>query len=237
MKHIAAALTLTLTLAFAASPFFTDPFTGFRADQRPIPQINPPIQPAGYAFAIWGLIYTWLIVSAVFGLWKRPQNAQWNKARAPLILSLAVGVPWLAIANASAIWATLSIFWMAGFAIAALIRAPIKDRWWLQAPIALYAGWLTAASCVSLVTTMAGYGILFDGYSWAFIGILAALAISLGTFRACPSAPEYLAAVIWALIGVMVANNMERLAITSLAGLGIVVLLGAIVTNIRPRKS
>ncbi len=50
-------MTLTLTLAFFAAPFLTEPFSGFRDDQLPVPQSNPPLQPAGYAFAIWGVIY------------------------------------------------------------------------------------------------------------------------------------------------------------------------------------
>lgn len=237
MRHLSAPLTLALSLAFAASPFFTDPFTGFRAEQLPVPQIDPPIQPAGYAFAIWGLIYGWLIVSAVFGLLRRAQDAHWTAARAPLMPSLAIGVPWLAIANASAIWASLSIFAMALFAIAALLRAPKTDRWWFQAPVALYAGWLTAATCVSLATTLAGYGILFDALGWAFIGILLALIIALVTFRARPNAPEYLAAVIWALLGIMLANGAALLSVTALAGAGLAVLLGAIALTLRPGRS
>ena len=47
MKHLSAILVLVLTGTFLASPLFTSPFAGFRADQLPIPQINPPVQPAG----------------------------------------------------------------------------------------------------------------------------------------------------------------------------------------------
>ena len=90
-----------------------------------------------------------------YGLWHRREADDWHRARLPLITSLGVGVPWLAIANASAIWATITIFAMAGFAIWALLSAPARDRWWFQAPTGLYAGWLTAASFVSLGSTMA----------------------------------------------------------------------------------
>ena len=228
MKHTIAPLTLALTLAFALSPALTDPFSGFTPDQLPIAQIDPPIQPAGYAFAIWGLIYAWLIVSAVFGVWKRAKDDDWNAARLPLIASLAVGVPWLAIANASAIWATITICWMAVSAILALLRAPTRDRWWLQAPIAIYAGWLTAAFCVSLGTILAGYGVIFDSFGWAVVGILIALTLALTTYRMRKNAPEYLAVVIWALIGIIVANGAAQIWISGLAGAGIAVLITAI---------
>jgi len=66
-----AILTLLVAVAFVVSPLISEPFTGFRADQLPIAQVDPPVQPAGYAFAIWGLLYLWLLVSAVYGVIKR----------------------------------------------------------------------------------------------------------------------------------------------------------------------
>ena len=54
-------------LFFAASPFLSEGFNGFAPDQFPVPQDDPPVQPAGYAFSIWGVIYLWLIVGTGFG--------------------------------------------------------------------------------------------------------------------------------------------------------------------------
>lgn len=224
MKPLLAYLTLALSVAFAAAPLVSGDFTGFSAGQLPIPQIDPPVQPAGYAFAIWGPIYLWLIVSSVFGLLRRSADPDWNAARVPLCMSLGVGVPWLVIAQVSAIWATITIFVMAATAIAALHRTPVRDRWWLRAPIALYAGWLTAASFVSLATTLAGYGILFDAYGWAFAGIAGALTVAIATYRRT-AAPVYFASIIWALIGIMAANGMTNFLVTALAITGIIVLI------------
>ncbi|PRY80308.1 TspO/MBR family protein [Yoonia maritima] len=229
MKNMRAILTLILTLTFVGSPFLTSPFSGFTADQLPIPQIKPPIQPAGYAFAIWGVIYVWLVVSAAYGLWKHKDDPRWDRARAPLIVSLAVGTPWLAIANTSAIWATILIFVMMITAIMALLRTP-NDRWTFQAPIGLYAGWLTAASFVSLGSTAAGYGILTDQLGWAYIGIICALIVTLTTMRHSRR-PAYGLAVVWALVGIVVANGTAPLGVSILAGIGAVVLLGLSVAS------
>lgn len=237
MKHAAALLILALTLAFAISPAFTDPFSGYRPDQLPIPQTDPPIQPAGYAFAIWGLIYAWLIVSAVYGLWRRPADAGWARVRLPLGLSLALGVPWLAIANASPVWATVVIFGMMGAAVAALIRSPAQDRWWLRAPVAIYAGWLTAASFVSLGATAAGHGLLTGPVGWAFIGIGGALAVALAVLRAVRGAgrgaPEYGLTLIWALAGIAARNGAALPAVTTLALAGAVTVAVAAVLSAR----
>lgn len=227
MKNIYAWLTLILTATFVVSPALTNPFMGFTADQLPYPQIDPPVQPAGYAFAIWGLIYGWLVVSAVFGVWQRADSPSWDYVRAPLIVSLAVGTPWLAIANASAIWATFTIFIMAAAAIVAFIRAPKLDRWWLQAPVGIYAGWLTAASFVSLGSTAAGYGIVLGSLGWAYLAIILALCVSLAVIARKPAAPEYGLTVIWALVGIIVANMDGAVSVMALAAAGILVVAGA----------
>jgi len=224
MSYIKAALTAFFTGTFVISPALTDPFSGFRADQLPVPQIEPPVQPAGYAFAIWGLIYGWLVVSAVYGLWKRVDDPGWNKARPALIVSLAVGTPWLAVANTSAIWATILIFVMAAGAIIALILAPTQDRWLFRVPVGIYAGWLTAASFVSLGSTSAGYGLLTDQLGWAYIGIIGALLISSMVINQTKSA-GYGLTVVWALTAITVANGADTWTVSALAGLGAVVVL------------
>ncbi|MGJ8588011.1 MAG: hypothetical protein ACSHXW_07640 [Yoonia sp.] len=230
MKQIYALLTLIFSVTFVVSPAFTSPFSGFREDQLPIPQIDPPVQPEGYAFAIWGLIYAWLVVSAIFGIIKHADDATWDRARKPLIASLAVGTPWLAVANASAVWATILIFVMAVTAIMALLRAPQKDRWWFKVPVGIYAGWLTAASFVSLGSTSAGYGIMTDAQGWAYLGIIGALIAAAPVLWRAKS-PAYGLTVIWALVAIIVANGMGNWTVSALAAAGVVILLGLITTS------
>ena len=220
---IYAILTAIFAASFIISPAFTS-FTGFEANQLPIPQVDPPIQPAGYAFSIWGLIYGWLIVSAVFGLWKRGDDPAWDRARPFLILSFMIGTPWLYVATQNPVLATIMIIAMAATAIIALLRAPEFDRWWFQAPVAIYAGWLTAASFVSIGSTMAGYGIIFGSLGWAYAGIVGALVVSLGVYFQ-RRAPEYLLAIIWALVGIIVANQGTEASVVWLAQGGIAALL------------
>ncbi len=232
MKHLKAWFTLVVTITFVASPAFTSPFSGFQADQLPIPQINPPVQPAGYAFSIWGLIYGWLVVSAVYGVLRRRTDVSWDAVRTWLAASLALGTPWLAVANRSAIWATVLIFAMAATAIVALLRSPDTDSGWLRSPVSVYAGWLTAASFVSLGSTAAGYGLLTGSLGWAFLGIACALLVAVLVQRAKPRAPLFGATVIWALVGIMVANGKEPLGVTLLAGAGLLV-LGSLLSSQR----
>lgn len=199
-------LTLLAAVGFALSPLLTPGFNGFEAGQFPVPQDNPPVQPAGYAFSIWGLIYLWLIAAAVVGLRKHPTEPEWQAMRPALILSLGSGLFWLAVAQVSVPWATALIFFMLATALAALLRAGDGDRLWLREPIGLYAGWLTAASSVSVGLMLAGYGVT-GATTAALLGLSLALIITLAIHLIRPESAAYTAGVLWALIGVIVANN------------------------------
>ncbi|MFY9212925.1 MAG: hypothetical protein WAO69_17565 [Aestuariivita sp.] len=97
-------------LAFGLSSLVVPDFGGFDADQFPIPQEDPAVQPAGYAFAIWGVIYLWLFVGAVYGLSRRATAEDWAEMRPYLVLSLVVGAGWLPVAKMSALAAAVLIW-------------------------------------------------------------------------------------------------------------------------------
>lgn len=215
-----AVLVLCATIAFVSSPLWTSGFGGFDPNRYPIPQIDPPVQPAGYAFSIWGPIYLWLLVSAGFGLVKRSDVPGWDGPRWPLTISLAVGAPWISVAVLSPVWATVMIWIMLVSALIALFRMPGQDHAWLAAPVALYAGWLTAASFVATSLLGAGYGVAMGEVGWAWAGLLAALATGIAIQRALPGRPLYGAAICWALVAVAVQNWGADWALVMLAILG-----------------
>ncbi|SMX22405.1 hypothetical protein BOA8489_00501 [Boseongicola aestuarii] len=218
-------LTFTAAVAFAAGPFVVS-FDGFDPNAYPIPQDDPPAQPAGYAFSIWGVIYLWLLASTGFGLFVRPDDPEWIPTRPPLFVSLTIGAIWLPVAELSPIWATILIWAMLISALVALLRTPAKDRWLLRAPIGLYAGWLTAASSVSVALLGAGYGILFGQTVWAIIAIALAFTIAMNIITTRKSPGIFTFAVAWALVAVIVQNASTAPLIAGLAALGAAVLAG-----------
>ena len=137
MNRIIQPALLLAALAFVAAPALTPPFSGYDPALFPVRIERPSIQPAGYAFAIWGLIYAWLLVHAVFGLWRRRGDPAFLAVALPLLLASGLGALWLAIANSAPLWAEVVILLMAGFALTAFLRAdPVQDRWLLAAPTA-----------------------------------------------------------------------------------------------------
>ena len=225
-------LVLLMALAFGLSPLLTPDFRGYDATQFPVRLDAPAILPAGYAFAIWGLIYLWLVLHAGFGLWKRAGDPAWDGVRAPLILSLAVGAIWLFVAVRDPLWASVLIAVMLAGALVAVLRAPaVPDRWLLLAPLAIYAGWLSAATGVSLGVLLAGFGWLPDtGAAVVMLGVVLALAVAVQLRLG--RAPEYGLTVVWALVAVCVRNGAANLVVTGLAAAGCLVML-AVVWRVR----
>lgn len=223
-RPTAALIVFILTITFAASPFLTGDFGGFDPNQFPVPQIDPPVQPAGYAFAIWGVIYLWLLVGMGYGVWKRRDDAQWHPMRLALIPSLAVGTIWLSVALVSPVWAAILIWVMLIAALVALFRSPIEDRWFAALPLGLYAGWLSAASCVSLGLLAAGYGYL-DGSTAAIAALFLALVLASAVQNQLKRAPSYGIGVIWALVAVVVHNLGTDMTVAALAAGGAAALI------------
>lgn len=232
-NRVLSLLVLIAALAFAVSPALFPGFAGYDADRFPIPQVDPPIQPVGWAFSIWGVIYLWLILGAAFGLWRRAEDEDWLPMRAPLLVSLGIGFFWLPVAQRLPGLATLMILAMLVSAIVAMVWAGRRDPWLEGRPIALYAGWLTAASGVSAGIWLGGHGWLSAQVA-AVLCLLAVGALALGVQAMRPREWAYPAAVIWALLGIVVANwpvgNWPVIAVAVLAGAA---LSGRIWTNRR----
>ncbi len=226
MTRLWAILCALAALAFAASPWLAPGFSGFEPSQFPVPLEDPPVQPAGYAFAIWGLIYIWLIVGTVFGALRRSDDPDWAPMRPMLFASLAMGAVWLPLATVSPVLATVLIWAMLATALIALFRAGDTDRWLQQAPVAVYAGWLSAAACVALGVVTGGYGWMLPTPA-ALVALSLCMALAVTMQYRLHRAPEYGITVIWALVGVVVQNWQPfNAAVTLLAVVGMVAILG-----------
>lgn len=224
MPKLIAVLNLLASLAFAISPIWVPDFGGFDPNQFPVPQKDAPVQPAGYAFAIWGLIYAWLIVGVIYGLWKRADTPQWNAMRPALLVSLTIGAAWLPVATFSPIWATILIWLMLIPALVALSQSPVTDKAWASWPVGLYAGWLSAASFAAIGLILAGYGWTSQTTAaWLCVGFASLLGFTVQLKLG--RAPTYGIAVIWALIAIAVRNDFSLNSVAPLAVAGAVALI------------
>jgi hypothetical protein len=232
-RLIQPALLLAI-LAMVAAPALTPAFTGYDPGTFPVRIDRPAIQPAGYAFSIWGLIYLWLLAHAAFGLLKRRNDPTFLRPALPLLVSGLLGSVWLAIASSAPLLATFVILVMGGLALLAYLRADqTQDRWLLAAPLAIYAGWLTAACGVSVGVILAGYGVLSNTGS-ALVMLAVVIGVALVVQACRPGMPVYGATVVWAAIGVIVANWADTQTVALTAALGaVIVALWTLITQRR----
>lgn len=227
-----AVVVVAAAAIFAASPLVSGGFGGFDAADFPVPQDDPPSQPAGWAFSIWGVIYVWLIAHAGFGLLRRDVDVGWDRTRLPLLVALGVGAAWIPVAQRDPVLATVLIAVMAAAAVLALLRAPSDDRWWAAAPIGLFAGWLTAATGASLGILLGGWG-LVEPVTAAVLALVATLLVA-STVMAVHPEPAYVLAVAWALAAIVWANGMAQPVVSMLALVGAA---GLLLTAFRMRRT
>ncbi|WP_339913259.1 hypothetical protein [uncultured Brevundimonas sp.] len=205
----------------------------------------------GYAFAIWGIIYGWLLVYAV-------RQAMPATPATPLLKALgwpsvgallAIGV-WIVAAAFD--WETSTIVLIFGallvlliplWANAGAIRALPRrdgDRWMTVWPLALLAGWLTVAAPVNLLTVVTGNGDLpsvLPPTDWAILAVVTVGVVAL-TVTARLRMLAYALPVSWGLMGVYTAEQSRNppLALTAMV-VAIAVLAGAILLVLRHRPA
>jgi len=219
-RIVRAWLLTFVTGLFVIAPFFATSFRGYAPEDFPQSITDLPVQPAGWAFSIWSVIYIGLVIMALIGAIKHSQSEDWDRARLPMIISIGLGVSWLEVAQVAPIAATVQIFGMAGSAIWALARLTEDRKALLHGPIGLYAGWVTAAAGVSLGVVLTGYGALKpDAAAIVCLLLICGVGIAVTVLTRAPL--TYGLALGWAFFGVLMANIDHGMLLPSLAGLGL----------------
>lgn len=240
LPRIAVALAAIQQIV-APALLFGDGFGGFSADRS----LPTPAQPAGYAFAIWGPIYIGCLAYA-WHQWSS-NHASLARVRWPTVALFLGSTLWLALAKHGPLWATVPIIWtmlaLAVFAMLALARptGPLPRTTKLAAgwPLAIYAGWLSAAAFVNSAAILPTYGsgtagLGVDGLGALMVAMAATLAILI--LIASRGALPYAVAVVWALVGIMIANRTGPPLVLWLASGAAVLLLLTLIGLRRARR-
>ena len=202
---------------------------------------------AGYAFAIWGVIYLGLLVYAVRQV--LPQTGEsllinrfgWPSAAAMAGIGLWIVAAAMdaEIATIVLIFGSLVVLLIPMLLNAGAIRAlPVRDRerWMVVWPLALLAGWLTVAAPLNLITVATGNGDLPPVLSptvWAIVAIAIVVVAALAVTQRIRTA-AYAVPVAWGLLGAFVAEQPRNVPLAYFAlGAAVTVLVGAIVLSLR----
>jgi hypothetical protein len=178
------------------------------------------VVPAGYVFAIWGLIYLGQLAFLV-------QTWRPSRLNDPLLRRIGLWPAWIGLFNGAWIllWhyevfaATVpvmiallaSLIWLyrqAGFEVTARPgpRLSAADRWLVQVPFSLYLGWITVATIANVAAVGNWAGVSTFGIApevvaavVVLVGLAIAAAVMLRTWDV-----SYGCVIVWAYVGIVV---------------------------------
>jgi hypothetical protein len=207
---LAIAQPVTTYLCFARGTSYDDATRGGAGE--------PTIVPAGYAFIIWTLIYGGAVAYGVFQALPAQRENRLLRTVGFYTAGAFLGTcTWLVMARLGQTWLTVAcIFWMlaclaAAFAPlaragAALTRA---ERMFVLMPVSVFIGWVTVACFANTAAALKNQGLADAGLSetgWTVILLLAAGAVAARVTLASRGNAWYALTIVWALVGIVVAN-------------------------------
>ena len=174
--------------------------------------------PAGYVFAIWGLIYLGLIAFSIYqALPSQRENPRLRKVGLLFFYSSLANAMWLVFFQYHQFTLALGmIVILLALLIAIYLRLEIgrvavspAERWLVNMPFSIYLGWLSVATIAD--TTQWLYFIKWNGFGiapqiWAVIllviGVLIASRMSFGRHDV-----GYALVLVWAFTGIAVKQQ------------------------------
>jgi hypothetical protein len=200
------------------------------------------ITPAGFTFAIWGIIYTLLLLFTVYQLLPKNRDKPFLSQVGLLFgLSSACNICWLFLWHYDYITYSLALM-LALLASLILIylrlgigktAVSIKEMVFVHLPFSVYLGWISIATIanVSVALTAVGWdGLGIEASTWAVAIICVALLLSFAVL-ATRKDIAFCFVVVWALLGILTKQS-EQEGIVLASEIGIVLLLVAIVVTV-----
>ena len=208
----AVAMPLTTYLAFGRGVSFDMATAGQRG--------TPLIEPAGYAFVVWGAIYAGAVVYAVGQAMPARRFDSLTARIGWWTASAFLGVcAWLVAARFRLLWLTVGcIVWIALSLLPAFLALPRPGRadrpstyLFVSLPLSIFFGWVTVATFANLAAALKESGV-FDGaeQAWTIALIAVACAVALRVLLISSGNVAYGFTVAWALIAIVVANSILR---------------------------
>jgi len=179
--------------------------------------------PAGYTFAIWGVIYLLLglFMFRMFDIWKPKKPAlsqgEFNTVTRLFMITSLLNAAWLMAWQYRVLWA--SVILMAALLVSLIMINTLtrdKDftaREWLfvRVPFSVYFGWITVATIANISTWLVSLGWDRWGQSegfWMVLVLLAGAVVGLATMRRNQDW-AYGAVIIWGYTGILVKHLSE----------------------------
>ncbi len=175
-----------------------------------------PLVPLGYAFAIWGAIYLYSLVAAIWQMGSRQRNdvalreVGWNLVGIYVVNAVwQIWVPLRGLDMVSVVLVGFGLFLgISGLMALRQINLTRKEEWLIAGPLALVTGWLTAAFMLALTSMFVAQHSTFINPLNPAVSLvcLVVLVVAGGMVARAAQSLLYAVALIWALFWIMMAN-------------------------------
>lgn len=200
------------------------------------------ITPAGYAFAIWSLIYLGLIAFSIYQALARNLE-RFRPVRTVYILSCAANCAWLYFWHQDAILICLPVIFIL---LASLAYINIKlqntesngEYWLAKVPFGIYFGWVSVATILNTTIALVYLNIRLSDSATNLAGAgLILIAMVLGIIvRWKMRNYFYPLAIAWALTAIAVKQSGQTLIVAA-AAIGVIACLIAALSFVMEMKS
>ncbi|KAA1424780.1 MFS transporter [Mumia zhuanghuii] len=200
------------------------------------------ITPAGYTFSIWSVVYLLTIAYGIAVIVTRSTGTRASDRLLGDLVLLYVGAAvWIVAAALEWSWGTAAVLLvMVVIAIdaahVAVFPGPDADQPRWLSPLArvttgLYAGWVTAAGSLNVCTALVADGDV-DGADpgWQVWALAVTALVAVGFSVLIGGSWAYAAALVWALVGVIVAvrDTSGALVVTAVVAAVAIVAINAL---------
>jgi len=179
------------------------------------------LNPAPYAFSIWGLIYLGLVSYAIVQRFFPPKQNEWiDELNSPVTISFIANAVWLAFFHYEllllSVLAMLVLLFSLGKAFVSIRPFKKHTPKWVQGTLGLYLGWVCVAFSVnlSLYLKHIGLGASLDSQRVFYFIVLSILFIFSVLFLVRYKSILFGLAISWAFIAISFDQMGESLAIT-----------------------
>jgi len=178
-----------------------------------------PFTPAGYVFAIWGIIYALLLVFVIYQALPKQKDKPFQlQIGALFILSSIFNSVWLFLWQYDYITVSCVVMFALLTTLTTIylrlgigkIKVPLTEKLGVHLPFSVYLGWITVASIANVSAALVSVG--WNGFGlnaeiWAIIAMVIALIVTLIVIVARRDT-AYSLVVVWALVGIAVKQTM-----------------------------
>lgn len=186
------------------------------------------IQPAGYAFSIWGLIYALLAIWIIrLFLLNHDRDHVYEQLHYWPVANFILNAMWIIAFTQE--WILASVIIIAALLITLIVIykkiTKISTDWFDRIPFSVYFGWGTVATIVNIVDWVKNQGIEEvagqNEYRWTLILLVVATVIAVFVSLA-HSDWIYPLVFVWSFAGIIVENENQLFLLTIVSGMGIV---------------